>query len=215
MYINEISIIFNFRFKGFCNAVKGLQLMNLLDTKPHPSLHHNGPDITWKQFMSTLLGRESDILRSNLKNLIYEIVSDEFRVEAIEQLGLLEDEPIAKYDTPIDTLTYYLANRLAYNNGERDLIIMRHDIGIEWPDGTNETRNINLVVYGDPNGYSAMAKTVGYPAGIAARMVLNGEIQTKGLVAPMTTEIYNPMLKRLQDEGITSIEKSTKKSVIN
>jgi alpha-aminoadipic semialdehyde synthase len=55
-----------------------------------------------------------------------------------------------------------------------------------------------------------MAKTVGYPAGIAAKMVLNGEIQYKEVIAPMTTEIYHPMLKRLHDEGITSVETSTK-----
>jgi alpha-aminoadipic semialdehyde synthase len=190
--------------------MKGLQMMNLLDSTPHPSLHPKGPEITWKQFMTTQLGHQDDILLSNLKNLIYERVGNDFRVEAIEKLGLLEDEPIAKLNTPIDTMTYFLSKKLAYKANERDLIIMRHDIGIEWPDGTQELRNINLVVYGDPNGYSAMAKTVGYPAGIAANMVLNGEIQTKGVVAPMTTEIYHPMLKRLHDEGITSVETSTK-----
>jgi alpha-aminoadipic semialdehyde synthase len=190
--------------------MKGLQMMNLLDLTPHPSLHPRGPEITWKQFMTTQLGHQDDILLSNLKNLIYERVGNEFRVEAIEKLGLLEDEPIAKLNTPIDTMTYFLSKKLAYKANERDLIIMRHDIGIEWPDGTQELRNINLVVYGDPNGDSAMAKTVGYPAGIAAKMVLNGEIQTKGVIAPMTTEIYHPMLKRLHDEGITSVETSTK-----
>ncbi len=185
-------------------------MMNLLDSTPHPSLHPKGPEITWKQFMATQLGHQDDILLSNLKNLIYERVGNEFRFEAIEKLGLLEDEPIAKLNTPIDTMTYFLSKKLAYKANERDLIIMRHDIGIEWPDGTQELRNINLVVYGDPNGDSAMAKTVGYPAGIAAKMVLNGEIQYKEVIAPMTTEIYHPMLKRLHDEGITSVETSTK-----
>ena len=31
--------------------------------------------------------------------------------------------------------------------------------------------------YGEPTGYTAMAKTVGYPAAIATKMVLDGEIQ--------------------------------------
>ena len=52
---------------------------------------------------------------------------------------------------------------------------MRHDIGILWPDGTNEQRRLNLVVYGDQDGYSAMAKTVGLPTGIATRMILEGQ----------------------------------------
>lgn len=57
---------------------------------------------------------------------------------------------------------------------ERDLIILRHTLGIAWPDNKKETRGINLVVYGDAK-CSAMAKTVGYPAAIAAKMILDGK----------------------------------------
>lgn len=59
--------------------------------------------------------------------------------------------------------------------GERDMIIMRNDVGLRHPTGELETKHISLVVYGDPSGFSAMAKTVGYPAAIAARMVLDGQ----------------------------------------
>uniref|UniRef100_A0A8C2Q3B3 Aminoadipate-semialdehyde synthase n=1 Tax=Cyprinus carpio TaxID=7962 RepID=A0A8C2Q3B3_CYPCA len=93
--------------------------------------------------------------------------------------------------------------------GERDMIVMRNDVGIRHPTGELETKHISLVVYGDPDGYSAMAKTVGYPAAIAARMVLNDELTTKGLVVPMTKNIYSPLLKRLQEEGLQCITKST------
>jgi len=56
------------------------------------------------------------------------------------------------------------------------MILMQHDIGIHYVDGTNERRGVSLVVYGDsdPHGCSAMAKTVGLPTGIATRMVLAG-----------------------------------------
>ena len=40
---------------------------------------------------------------------------------------------------------------------------------IKWPDNRRENRGINLVCYGDPKGYSAMAKTVGFPCAIATR----------------------------------------------
>ena len=36
-------------------------------------------------------------------------------------------------------------------------------------------RGVNFVVYGDIDGHSAMAKTVGYPAAIAAKMILDGK----------------------------------------
>ncbi|RWS12979.1 Alpha-aminoadipic semialdehyde synthase-like protein [Dinothrombium tinctorium] len=199
------------RYRGFCDNMKCLLKMGLLDTKPHPSLHPKGPEITWKQFMCTLLGQKEDILPINLRNLVLERVEGhESRLAALETLGLLDDKLIEKLGSPFETLTNYLAQRLAFRGKEQDLVIMRHNIGIEWPNGSKEVRDINLVVYGDPNGYSAMAKTVGYPAAIAAKMLLEEEIQKRGIVLPMTTEIYSPMLKRLQKEGICSIEKSTK-----
>lgn len=55
------------------------------------------------------------------------------------------------------------------------MIVLRNDVGLRHPTGELETKHVSLVVYGDPAGFSAMAKTVGYPAAIAARMVLNGE----------------------------------------
>lgn len=96
------------------------------------------------------------------------------------------------------------------DKGERDLVVLRHEIMARWPDGKREFRGINLVVYGTGTGdsyVSAMAKTVGYPAAIAAKMVLDGEIQNTGMVYPLTPEIYRPMLSRLGNEGITANEK--------
>ena len=39
-----------------------------------------------------------------------------------------------------------------------------------------ETHRSNLVVYGEEGGWSAMSKTVGLPVGIAAEMIMNGNI---------------------------------------
>lgn len=55
------------------------------------------------------------------------------------------------------------------------MVILRHDIGIYWPDNRKEVRGVNFVVYGDNHqGHSAMAKTVGYPTAIATKMILDG-----------------------------------------
>uniref|UniRef100_A0A8C2XFK3 Aminoadipate-semialdehyde synthase n=1 Tax=Cyclopterus lumpus TaxID=8103 RepID=A0A8C2XFK3_CYCLU len=95
------------------------------------------------------------------------------------------------------------------DKSERDMILMRTDVGLRHPTGELETKHISLAVYGDPSGFSAMAKTVGYPAAIAARMVLDGEILTKGLVVPMTKDIYRPALACLKEEGLHFMSKST------
>lgn len=104
-------------------------------------------------------------------------------------------------------------------------MILRHEIGIAWPDNRKEIRGVNLVVYGDTNGHSAMAKTVGYPAAIGTKMILDGkrfvnnllsikmfffsgEIQERGVVLPFAPEIYRPILSRLRNEGLNSTETS-------
>lgn len=113
------------------------------------------------------------------------------------------------------------------------MIVLRNEVGLRHPTGELETRHVGLVAYGQPGGFSAMARTVGYPAAIAARMLLDGqrlpgapprssppnpnlafgslpgEIRTKGLVVPMTREIYGPVLTRLKDEGLYFSSTST------
>lgn len=48
---------------------------------------------------------------------------------------------------------------------------------IVWPGGQRERRNITMVEYGDGQGTTAMARTVGLPAAIAAKMVLDGKLK--------------------------------------
>ena len=192
--------------------MKLFQQLDLINSDEHPSLHPRGPEMTWKQFMAGQLGQKEDILLSNLKNLLHERLGNWSRVNALEQLGLLGDDVVIKKGSPLDTITQHLQRKLAFGKSERDLILMRHEIAIAWPNGKEEQRNINLVVYGDSSssGYSAMAKTVGYPAAIGGQMLLNGEIQQQGIVLPFAPEIYSPMLKRLKNENIFASETVTK-----
>lgn len=85
------------------------------------------------------------------------------------------DECICKHEWLLTSLS-------CSDKCERDMIILRNDVGLRHPTGELETKHISLVVYGDPSGFSAMAKTVGYPAAIAARMVLDGKCHRSGQV---------------------------------
>lgn len=115
-----------------------------------------------------------DIFYENLKRKLAERVNSEERVRAIEDLGLLNEDPVLKLNTPLDTLTHYLSKKLTYESHERDLIILRHEVGILWPDDRREEKGINFVLYGETNGHSAMSRTVGYPAAMGAKMILDG-----------------------------------------
>lgn len=194
------------RYKGFSECIKGMQLLGLIDTEPHSMLHPNGPDVTWRQLIVNMLGlSDSDIFYENLRNKLAERIGNS---DGIESLGLLEDVPVVKLGTPLDTLCHYLSKRLAFEPHERDLVVIRHELIIRWQDGRREERGINFVAYGEPHGHSAMAVTVGTPAAIAAKMILDGEIQQRGVVLPFAPDIYRTMLSRLRAEGLSATEKS-------
>jgi len=98
------------------------------------------------------------------------------------RLGLLSDDvPLEKHSNPLDTLSNWLAKRLAYGPNERDLVILHHQVGVTWPTlsaENNEIKTVDMVVYGDQK-YSAMARTVGLPAAIATRMLLERKRETE------------------------------------
>uniref|UniRef100_A0A671P7R4 Alpha-aminoadipic semialdehyde synthase, mitochondrial-like n=1 Tax=Sinocyclocheilus anshuiensis TaxID=1608454 RepID=A0A671P7R4_9TELE len=184
------------RFRGFSSAMSGFVKLGLINTEPCPLLGHTASPVSWKELLCKQIGLSTSVSSSVFEDAIYE-------------LGLLSEEPVPHAETILAAVAKHLEAKLSFGKESRDMVVMRNDIGIRHPTGELETKHISLVVYGDPNGYSAMAKTVGYPAAIAVRMVLNGELTTKGLVVPMTKNIYSPVLKRLQEEGLQCITKST------
>ena len=64
-----------------------------------------------------------------------------------------------------------------------------------------------MVCKGENQTYTAMAKTVGLPVAIAALRVLNNLIDLKGVKIPIENTIYKPILKELDNFGITFHEK--------
>lgn len=71
---------------------------------------------------------------------------------------------------------------------ETDFVVLRHEVGVTWSDGKRERRDVTMTVRGDPGSHTAMARTVGLPTAIAAKMVLDGKIQTP--VAPLHRSVY-------------------------
>jgi saccharopine dehydrogenase-like NADP-dependent oxidoreductase len=68
----------------------------------------------------------------------------------------------------------------------------------------------HLVVTGESQKYTAMAKTVGLPMAIACKLILNNKIKAKGVQIPITKEFYEPILKELKHFDIAFKEKLSK-----
>ncbi|XP_071316114.1 alpha-aminoadipic semialdehyde synthase, mitochondrial isoform X1 [Trachinotus anak] len=198
------------RFKGFSKAMSGFVKLGLINSEPCPILQPTSSPVSWKELLCKQMGLSSSMSHDAFEKAVYEhIDKDDFRMDTLRWFGMLSDESVPHAESVLAALAKHLEAKLSFDKGERDMIIMRNDVGLRHPTGELETKHISLVVYGDPSGFSAMAKTVGYPAAIAARMVLDGDISTKGLVLPMTKEVYGPALARLKEEGLHFMSKNT------
>jgi saccharopine dehydrogenase-like NADP-dependent oxidoreductase len=116
--------------------------------------------------------------------------------------GLLEGEGIPLTATcSADVLQYILEKKLALTDHDKDMIVMLHEFIYEINGKNYETKS-SLIVKGENNLQTAMAKTVGLPLGIAAKLILNKTITTTGLHIPVIKEIYEPVLKELEQNNI-------------
>jgi len=90
-----------------------------------------------------------------------------------------------------------LEKRLAMQPHDKDMIVMFHEIDFEI-DGVRKGIKSYLIVKGDDQQRTAMAKTVGLPLGIAAKLILRDKIKVRGLHIPVAKEIYEPVLAELE-----------------
>jgi saccharopine dehydrogenase-like NADP-dependent oxidoreductase len=104
-----------------------------------------------------------------------------------------------------DVLQFILEKKLPLDPSDRDMVVMLHEIDYTL-NNTHHSIRSSLVVKGENSERTAMAKTVGLPLGIAAKLILKGDIILKGLHIPIVPEIYEPVLNELKAQGINFSE---------
>lgn len=199
------------RFQGFPEFIKVLVDIGFLSEEKKDFLEK---PIAWKSAIAQILGSDStaekDLEWAISSKTKFKDNDDKSRIlSGFKWLGLFSDAPIIPRSNPLDTLCATLEEKMQFEEGERDLVILQHKFGIEWADKTTETRTSTMVEYGAPGGYSAMAKTVGVPCAVAVRQVLNGTISEPGVHAPVTSKYAYPLMEELKKEfGIELKEKT-------
>ena len=88
---------------------------------------------------------------------------------------------------------------------DKDMIVMQHQFEY-MQNGEQKKLNSSLLVFGDDPRYTSMAKTVGLPVAIATKLILSGAIKSTGVKIPNTKDIYVPVLKELEENGINFVE---------
>jgi alpha-aminoadipic semialdehyde synthase len=221
----EASTIFRgtLRYEGFSKIMETLARIGFFNTEPHPTLQ-NKKRPTYVSFLLELLSIQS-------RNLVGNEMGETGVMEAIlghglckEQetatktaktiifLGLLEEVEIpVSCRSAFDVICLRMEERLAYSSTEHDMVLLHHEVEVEFPDGRPaENHRATLLEFGrTENGKSttAMAFTVGIPAAIGALLLLADKIKTRGVLRPLEPEVYVPALDILQAYGIKLLEK--------
>ncbi|RYP13728.1 hypothetical protein DL765_006744 [Monosporascus sp. GIB2] len=198
------------RYAGFPEFVKVLVDIGFLEDEEQSYCKE---PIPWKEATQKILAAPS----SDEKDLIGAVSAkttfkdNEQRghiLAGLRWLGLFSSEKIIPRGNPLDTLCATLEKKMQFGEGERDLVILQHKFEVELKDGSKQTRTSTLCEYGstEPGGYSAMARLVGIPCAVAVKQVLDGTLAEKGVLAPMSSKINDPLIKELKKYGIACKE---------
>ncbi|KAK7531376.1 Apo Saccharopine reductase [Phyllosticta citribraziliensis] len=204
------------RYQGFPEFIKTLVDMGFLSDAEVDYLKPGSTPLSWREVTKRVLGAstagESDLVWAISSKTSFADTEEKNRiVNGLRWIGVFSDTPVEPRGNPLDTLCATLEKKMQYTKGERDMVMLQHKFGIENADGSSEVRTSTLVEYGQPEGsggYSAMAKLVGVPCAVAVKLVIEGKIADKGILAPMTPAINDPLIKELKEKyGIEMIEK--------
>ena len=163
---------------------------------------------TVKEFILTKMFKKdkNDCLRCFLAEK-YNLPLESVILKKFEWLGFFDDTPIPiKKGGAVDVLTAIMLEKMSYEEGERDLLVLHHQFIAEYPDKKQKITS-TMIDYGIPKGDSSMARTVSLPAAIGVHMILQGEINVKGVHMPILPDIYKPVLKELETLDIKVVER--------
>ena len=186
------------RYPGFCEAWN--QLIKLgLTADNYPV--EDSEKMTYRQWVSSYLPNST----ANLED----VLADHLGIQRGGQLhqtllwaGLLSDRMISRFDgTPAEILLDLLLGKLKFKNEDTDMLVFYERI-LYHLEGKAHEHVSHLVTRGLDHTHTAISRTVGLPAAIGAKLILNGQIENRGVLYPWAPEVYRPVLKELAELGI-------------
>lgn len=162
--------------------------------------------MTHRQFINSFLSyNPQDSVELKLAHYLG-LELDGPEMHKLKWLDLFEEIPIGlQKGTPAQILEHILKKKWTISPDKKDQIVMWHLFDyIE----NGETKRIRsaMVANGENASETAMAKTVGLPLGVATKLLLQGKIEARGVVIPITPEFYEPILSELDALGFHFIE---------
>lgn len=195
------------RMHGFCEAWNVFVKLGLTDDSYEME---NSSKLTYREITEAFLPTDEN---KTTEECLADFIDEELDSDIMRKIvwtGILSDtKPGLPNASPARILQHLLEQKWGLNPGDKDMVIMYHRF--EYKIG-NEAHELvsSLVVKGENDNYTAMAKTVGLPMAIVSKLLLEGKIKTKGVVIPVIREIYTSVLKELEKYEIKFVEKQIK-----
>ena len=189
------------RFPGWCATMKQVARIGWLRTDGIDGLEGK----TFADLTAQLIGADDT---ANLASKVASHLGIEDggpEISKMEWLGLFSDDPLPGPPAPVDILTQRMLEKMSYNEDERDLLVLQHTFVAEFPDRT-ENITSTMIDFGIPGGDSSMNRTVGLPAAVGVRFILEGRFDQPGVIVPVMKEFYEPAIEELQRLGIQFTE---------
>jgi saccharopine dehydrogenase-like NADP-dependent oxidoreductase len=159
--------------------------------------------MSYRQFTNSFLPYHPTDSVEIKTRLILKIDQDDSMWDKLVELDLFNPNKIVglKDATPAQILQKILSDSWTLQEQDKDMIVMYHKFGFEL-NGIKSQIDSKMVSIGENQTYTAMSKTVGLPVAMATLLILNGKINSKGVQLPIMKEVYQPILKELEEYGI-------------
>ena len=166
----------------------------------------NSASITNREFINMFLPFNDALTVEEKLCKQFSLTTDSVIFQKIAWLSTFSENKIGMENaSPAQILQAICEKKWTLGSEDKDMVVMQHQFEYV-QNGEQKKLNSSLLVFGDDSIYTSMAKTVGLPVAIATKLILNGAIKSTGVKIPTTKDIYAPVLKELEENGINFVE---------
>lgn len=190
---------------GYCD---GWQVFVKLGLTDDTSKINHTDKLTYTSLLESFLPPAKGSLKERLKNFLGSEWNTALE-NMLDYLELFSNKKITLSEgTPAQLLQALLEEKWKLKPGDKDMVVMQHQFEYMEANEPAKIKRINssLVVIGKNEQHTAMAQTVGLPLAITVKNFLTKKFELLGVQTPVKKEIYEPLLKELEEHNIVFTE---------
>lgn len=190
------------RHPMFCKGWHALIQLGLTDDKE--KLNVQG--ISYIGWLKMVTGYTKGTIQQHIAKKL-DIKPDDKIISMMQWLGMFDERIInQKKATSAQVLLELISDKWQMSPKDKDMVIMQHEV--EYIHKEKKTKMIStMVLKGENSEYTAMAKAVGLPMAVLAKLVLTNKIRVPvGVLIPNMAAVYRPILTELHHHGIDFVD---------